>query len=105
MRARKSTHAEKNNSDNEVNDQDKSKSKFKPELGPKLAYMSLLALGLSSLSFTWFILLQSQPVFVYLGLTVIHLGLVFSLGKSFLPCHYSVWWHSCVLGIAVSSGN
>jgi hypothetical protein len=109
MRSRKSRQAEEDDEDSteDVSEEEESKSskKFKPELGSKLAYTSLLALGLCSLSGTWFYLLQSQPMFVYLGLTVVHLALAFSLGKSFLPCHFSVWVHASFLGVTLSSGN
>ena len=108
MRSRLARPAEEDrDSNDEVSDEEPSKSakKFKPELGSKLAYISLLALGLSSLSGIWVFLLQSQPMFVYLGLTLFHLGLGFSLGKSFLPCHFSVWVHASFLGVTLSSGN
>ena len=87
-------------------EQDPTKTKkFPPDLGPKLAFLSLLALVLSSLSGVWFSLLQSQPVFVSATLSVFHLGLTLSLGQSFLPKHFSVWGYSALLGVALSCGE
>ena len=104
MRARRSRQSEDNNYSDQASSEEDIKSKFKPELGQTLAYTSLFALGLTSVSGLWFFLLQSQPVYVYVGLTLFHLALAFSMGKSFLPCHYSVWFHASIIGVALSAG-
>jgi hypothetical protein len=89
----------------EANQVDKKKKKFPADLGPKLAFLSLLALILSSLSGVWFALLQNQPLYVSAGLSAFHLGIVLSLGQSFLPRHFSVWCHSTLLGITLACGK
>ena len=92
----------------QYSDQDvtpKTSTRFDPELGTKLAFMSLLSLLLSSSSGIWLSLLSSQPIFVSLGLSVLHLGFSFSLGQSFLPRHFSVWAHASLLGLTLTSGT
>ena len=83
----------------------KKTTKFSQDLGPKLAFMSLLALVLSSMSGVWFSLLQSQPIFVSGILSLLHLVVTLSLGQSFLPKHFSVWAHASLLGVALSCGE